>query len=97
MLKQFIGHVANEQQSSMALSVGSFLWGQQSMSSMEDDMSSMEDMCDVSAVFMLTAARPEPGSMATESAIIKIKMVRPTCMSPLLYRQNSRFPAHAVK
>jgi hypothetical protein len=37
--RQFIGHVAiDEQQSGMPWSVGAFLWGQQSMSSIADDM-----------------------------------------------------------
>jgi hypothetical protein len=74
--KQFMEHVAiDEQQSPMAFSKGSFLWGQQScMSSMEEDMS------DMSADFTLTAAPPVAGSMATDRAIRRTRMVRPRCM-----------------
>jgi hypothetical protein len=91
--KQFMGHVAiDEQQSPIAFSKGSFLWGQQScMSSMEEDMS------DMSADLTVTAAPPMAGSIATDRAIKRVRMVRPTCMGPLLRHQNSRFPGSKVK
>ena len=75
--KQFMEHVAiDEQQSPMAFSKGSFLWGQQScMSSMEEDMS---DMSDVSADFTLTAAPPVAGSMATDRAVSYTHLTLPT-------------------
>jgi hypothetical protein len=77
--KQLWGHVAiDEQQSSMAFSEGSFLCGQQSMSSME------ADMFDISADFTVTAAPLAIGSMATDSAINRIRMVRPRCMWSVL-------------
>jgi hypothetical protein len=78
MSKQFIGQVAmDEQQPSLAFSDGGgFLWGQQSMSSME------EDMLDMSADFAAIAvvAPAAVGSVATDSASKRIRMVRPRCM-----------------
>src|SRR6202011_3583256 len=57
MPKQFIGQVAmDEQQPSMAFSEDGFLWGQQSISSMEDDM------FDISADFAAAAAPAVIGS-----------------------------------
>ena len=75
--KQFIGHVANEQQSGMVSCEVGILCGQQSMSSMEADMSSVVevDMFDMSADFAPTAAAPAVGSRATDRASIKIRMV----------------------
>ena len=83
--KQFIGHVANEQQSGMVSCEVGILCGQQSMSSMEADMScAVEvDMFDMSADFAPTAAAPV-GSRATDRASIKIRMVRPSCITPNL-------------
>jgi hypothetical protein len=67
-LKQFMGHVMDEQQSSMTFFEGGF-FGQQSMSS-------MEDMSDISANFALTAAPPLVGSRATDRASNRIRKVR---------------------
>jgi hypothetical protein len=75
--KQLIGQVAiDEQQSSAAFCEGSFLWGQQSMSSMEADMFDM-------AADLAPAEAPTTvlGSTATESAIKRTRMVRARCMA----------------
>jgi hypothetical protein len=72
-LRQFMGHAIDEQQSSMAVREGRFLWGQQSC------MRSVEDMCDMSII--LIAAPLPVGSMATDKATKRIRMVRPICMS----------------
>src|SRR6516225_6592979 len=89
MPKQFIGQVAmDEQQPSMAFSEGSFLCGQQSMSSMEDDM------FDMSADFAAApvAAPAAVGSTATDRASKNTRIARPRCMGlPLPWAQNSRF------
>src|SRR6516225_5873292 len=77
MPKQFIGQVAmDEQQPSMAFSECSLLCGQQSMSSMEDDM------FDMSADFAAApvAAPAAVGSTAIDSASKRIRMVRPRCI-----------------
>jgi hypothetical protein len=73
-LRQFMGHAIDEQQSSMAIREGSFLWGQQSC------MRSVEDMCDMSTDFTLIAAPLPVGSMATDKATKRIRMVRPMYM-----------------
>jgi hypothetical protein len=65
----------DEQQSSMVFREGSFLSGQQSC------MCSAEDMCDMSTVFTLTAAPLPVGSVATDKAIKRIRIVRLMCMS----------------
>jgi hypothetical protein len=75
--KQFIGQVAmNEQQSSMGFSEDGLLWGQQSMSSIEDDI------FDMSADFAAAAAAAPPvvGSTATDRASKRSRMVRPRCI-----------------
>ena len=98
--KQFVEHVAmDEQQSPMAFSECNFLCGQQSMSSIADDMWSMEaDMSDMPTDFVLRAASTEPGSMATDTAIKKIRIVRTRCMgSGDLPNHNSRIPDSTVK
>jgi hypothetical protein len=69
-----MGHAIDEQQSSMAVREGRFLWGQQSC------MRSVEDMCDMSTDFTLIAAPLPVGSMATDKATKRIRMVRPMCM-----------------
>jgi hypothetical protein len=69
-----MGHVMDEQHSSTVLREGSFLSGQQSC------MCSTEDMYNTSTVFTLTAAPLPVGSMATDKAINRIRMVRPMCM-----------------
>ena len=77
MPKQFIGQVAmDEQQPSVAFSEDGFLWGQQSISSMEDDM------FDMSADFAAAeaAAPAAVGSTATDRARKRIRIVRPRCM-----------------
>ena len=93
--KQFIGQVAmDQQQPSMAFSEDELLWGQQSMSSMEDDM------LDMSADFAAAAAviPPVVGSTATDRAIKRTRMVRPICIGSQPYtHQNSRFPGRVVK
>jgi hypothetical protein len=92
MPKQFIGQVAmDEQQPSMAFSDDGFLWGQQSISSIE------EDMFDMSADFTAAATAAAVGSTATDRASKRIKMVRPRCMGRLLFDQNSRFRGSMVK
>ena len=73
-LRQFMGHAIDEQQSSMAVREGRFLWGQQSC------MRSVEDMCDMSTDFILIAAPLPVGSMATDKATKRIRMVRPMRM-----------------
>ena len=94
---QFMGHVAiDEQQSAMAFSAGTFLCGQQSISSIDEDTWFMEeDMPGVSAAF--TTAPPLTGSMATERAIKMARTVRPSCMGSALLADNSRFPTSMVK
>ena len=74
--KQLMGHAIDEQQSSMAIREGRFLWGQQSC------MRSVEEMCDMSTDFTLIAAPLPVGSMATDKATKRIRMVRPMCMGP---------------
>ena len=69
-----MGQAIDEQQSSMAVREGRFLWGQQSC------MRSVEDMCDMSTDFTLIAAPLPVGSMATDKATKRIRMVRPMCM-----------------
>jgi hypothetical protein len=67
----------DEQQPSMAFSDGDgFLWGQQSMSSMA------EDMFDMSADFAATAAAAPAivGSTATDRASKRIRMVGTRCI-----------------
>ena len=83
----------DEQQPSMAFSDDGFLWGQQSISSMD------EDMFDISADFAATAAAAPAvvGNTATDRASKRIRMVRPRCMGQLLFDQNSRFPGSMVK
>src|SRR5262249_2575293 len=72
--KQCIGQGAiNEQQPSIAFSAGSFLLGQQSMSSIEDDM------LDIADDFAAAAAPAAVGSMATDRASKNTKMARPRC------------------
>jgi hypothetical protein len=76
--KQFIGQAAmDEQQPSMVFSEGGFLWGQQSMSSMEDDMWSIgADMDDMSADFAPAAALAMVGRRATDRASKYTSMAR---------------------
>jgi hypothetical protein len=80
--RQFIGHVAiHEQQSGMAWSVGAFLWGQQSMSSIAEDMwSTPVAMSDMSADLTPIAAPPLIGSTTTDRASKYTRMARPSCM-----------------
>jgi hypothetical protein len=66
-LKHFSAQVAIEAQSSMALSQGLALWGQQSMSA----------MADISADFTMMRAPTAAGSIATDRTIRSAKMVRP--------------------
>src|SRR5262249_10336063 len=83
MPKQFIGQVAMvEQQPSMAFSEDEgFLWGQQSMSSMEEDISCMEDdMSAVPAGFAAASVLAAVGRTATDRVSKRIRMVRPRCM-----------------
>jgi hypothetical protein len=75
-LRQFMGHAIDEQQSSMAAREGRFLWGQQSC------MRPVEDRCDMSTDFTLIAAPLPVGSMATDKATKRMRMVRPICMGP---------------
>jgi hypothetical protein len=86
-LKQFMGHAMDEQQSSMVFRDGSFLSGQQSC------ICSMEDMCDMSAVFTLIAAPRSVGSTATDKAIKRIRMVRPMCIGQLCTSKIADFRA----
>jgi hypothetical protein len=83
MPKQFIGQAAiDEQQSSMVFSEGGFLWGQQSMSSMEDDMWSIGlDMDEMSVDFAPTAALAMVGRRATDRASKCTRMARPSRMN----------------
>ena len=89
MPKQFIGQAAmDEQQSSMAFSEDDdgFLWGQQSMSSMEEDVWSMgDDMSAVRADFAAAAAPAVVGSTATDRASKRIRMMRPRCIVSVAY------------
>ena len=84
--RQFIGHVAiDEQQLGMAWSVGAFLWGQQSMSSIgEDKWSILVAMPDMSVDLAAIAAPPSIGSTATDRASKRIRTVRPSCIKPNL-------------
>jgi hypothetical protein len=69
-LKHFRAQAAIEVQSSMALSQGLALGGQQSMSA----------MADVSADLTLMRAPATAGSIATDRAIRTARMVRPMLM-----------------
>jgi hypothetical protein len=69
-LKHFRAQVAIEAQSSMALSQGLALCGQQSMSA----------MADTSADFTMMRAPATAGSIATDRAIKSARMVRPMLM-----------------
>jgi hypothetical protein len=69
-LKHFSAQAAIEAQSSMALSQGLALWGQQSMSA----------MADISTGLTLMRAPATAGSIATDRAIKSAKMVRPMLM-----------------
>jgi hypothetical protein len=92
--KQFIGQVAmDEQQPSRSFSEDGLLWGQQSMSSMEDNM------FDISADFAAAdAAAPAlAGSTATDKTSKKTRIILPTCMNHALCSQNTRYPAVVVK
>jgi hypothetical protein len=84
--KQFMEHVAiDEQQSLMAFSEGGFLCGQQSMSSMAEDIWSTEaDMADMSTDLPPTAALPAVGSTAIDRTSNTIRIVRPRCMGHAL-------------
>jgi hypothetical protein len=97
--KQFIGHVAmDEQQSGTVCSLGAFLWGQQSMSSIAEDMWSIPVAMPVVSVDLTAiTAPPFIGSTATDRTSKRIKTVRPRCMSRLLFDQNSSFPGSMVK
>ena len=93
--KQFMGQLAiNVQQPSMVFSEGSFLCGQQSMSSIEADMSSAEDDIDMAVDFTAATAPLAAGSMATAIANKKARRVRPKCIckrkiADLRVRQSS--------
>jgi hypothetical protein len=96
MPKQFIGQVAmDEQQPSMAFCEDGFLWGQQSMSSMEEDMSCMEvDMFGMCTDFAPATPPPLTGSTATARASKNTRMARPRCMGlPLPRLQIADFEA----
>ena len=83
-----MGHAIDEQQSSMADREGRFLWGQQSCTR------PVEDMCDMSTDFTIIAAPLPVGSMATDKAIKRIRMVRPcmgrSCSSMMVDFQGSK-------
>jgi hypothetical protein len=97
MPKQIIGQVAiDEQQPSVAFSDdGGFLWGQQSMSSMEEDTSCMEaDIFGMCADFAAATPPPLTGNTATARASKNTRMVRPACMGlPLPQLQIADFEA----
>ena len=78
-LKHFSAQAAIEAQSSMPLSQGLALWGQQS------GMSSIADMAVISADLTLWRAPAAAGSIATDRAIRSARMVR-----PMLMDQDSR-------
>ena len=82
-----MGHVMDEQQSSIVFREGSFLSGQQSC------MCYTEDMCDMSTVFTLTAAPRSVGSTATDKATKRIRMVRPMRMGQLCTSKIADFRA----
>src|SRR5262249_60868872 len=73
-----MGHVAIEaQQSSMAFSEDGFWCGQQSMSSMEEDIPLMAGSADFTA-----AAMPRPGGrIAIDRATTTVRRVGPRCMT----------------
>jgi hypothetical protein len=85
-LKHLSAQVAMAAQSSMALSHGFGLCGQQSVISSVMDMSAEGDLT-------LTPAPPADGSIATDKAITSARIVRPMPMDQV----NSSFFGLAVK
>ena len=79
-LKHFNAHVAIDEQSSMPLSQGLYLCGQQSMSS-------IADMSATSVDLGIPPATPAAGSTATDMAIRSARMVRPMLMALLVERK----------
>jgi hypothetical protein len=86
-LKHLSAQVAMAAQSSMALSHGFGLCGQQSV------ISSVMDMSADSGDLTLTPAPPADGSIATDKAITSARIVRPMPMDQV----NSSFFGLAVK
>jgi hypothetical protein len=91
-LKHFSGHVAMDEQSSH----GFALWGQQSMSSIAT-MSAMSAISVMSVDFAAILSPTPAGSMATESAMREVRMMRPMFMAQPSQRENSRFCTPRVK
>ena len=88
-LKHFSAQAAIVPQSS-ALSHGFDLWGQQSC------ISSIADMSAAAGDWVLTPAAPAAGSIATDKAIRRAKMVRPMVMDRASSK-NSSIPGPRVK
>ena len=76
-LKHLSAQVAMAAQTSVAFSQGLALCGQQS------GMSSVTEMPAASGDFTLTPALPAAGSIATDSAIKSVTMMRPMLMAGL--------------
>lgn len=79
--KHLSAQAAMDPQSAIDLSQGAAWWGQQS------DMSSAPDMAAISDDFAANAKPPAAGSIATEIAIRRARMVRPMLMPALVRRE----------